>query len=196
MLLDLSGLTREERVTVQASISNKRDALIIQHPRIHFRESQRRTKGNGKDGFKRGDSSNTLWFRGQGKGKHTGSGKSRASAYYANFTSVEDYDYDDDINDLADGYQAHNDPVDPGSDDGEEALDDDDDDDDDEENDAFSSCVSLDDVAVIEAAELDAIALLADTHKLTFPSERRKEKARADILFARHTCHWRIVDDD
>ena len=57
MLLDLSGLTREERVKVQASIGNERDfdtvadALIIQHPRIHLRESQRRTKGKGKDGF-------------------------------------------------------------------------------------------------------------------------------------------------
>ena len=40
----------------------------------------------------------------------------------------------------------------------EEALDDDD-----EENDTFSSCVALDDVTVFEAAELDAIALLADT---------------------------------
>ena len=50
MLLDLSGLTREERVVVQASISNERDfdrvavALIIQHPRIHLRENQRRAK--------------------------------------------------------------------------------------------------------------------------------------------------------
>ena len=41
MLLDLRGLTREERVMVQALISNGRDfdrvaeALIIQHPRIH-----------------------------------------------------------------------------------------------------------------------------------------------------------------
>ena len=58
MLFDLSGLTREERITVQASISNERDfdrvaeALIIQHPRIHLRESQRRTKGRGKDGFR------------------------------------------------------------------------------------------------------------------------------------------------
>ena len=33
----------------------------------------------------------------------------------------------------------------------------------DEENDMFSSYVALDDVAVFEAAELDAIALLADT---------------------------------
>ena len=135
------------------------DALIIQHPRIHLRESQRRTKGKGKDGFNRCDNSNTRWFRGKGKGKHTGSGKSRASAYYANFTSIEDYDYDDDMNEPADAYQAHNDPVDPGSDDVEEALDDDDD----EENDALSSYVALGDVTVFEAPELDAIALLADT---------------------------------
>ena len=58
MLLDLRGLTREARVMVQASINNERDfdrvadALITQHPRIHLRESQRRTKGKGKDGFK------------------------------------------------------------------------------------------------------------------------------------------------
>ena len=51
MPLDLSGLTREERVMVQASISNERDfdrvaeVLIIQHPRIHLRENQRRAKG-------------------------------------------------------------------------------------------------------------------------------------------------------
>ena len=55
MLLDLSGLTCEERVMVQASINNERDfdrvadALIIQHPRIHLRESQKRAKGKGKD---------------------------------------------------------------------------------------------------------------------------------------------------
>ena len=54
ILLDLSGLTLEERVLVQASISNERDfdrvaeALIIQHLRIHLRESQRRTKGKEK----------------------------------------------------------------------------------------------------------------------------------------------------
>ena len=69
MLLDLSGLTRAERVMVQALINNERDvdsvaeAVIVQHPRIHLRESQRRTKGKGKDGSKRGDPSNTRWFR-------------------------------------------------------------------------------------------------------------------------------------
>ena len=51
MLLDLSGLTREESVMVKDSICNERgfdrvaEALIIQHPRVHLRESQRRTKG-------------------------------------------------------------------------------------------------------------------------------------------------------
>ena len=78
MLLDLSGLTREERAVVKASIKNERDfdrvaeALIIQHPRIHFRESEKRAKVKGKDGIKRGDYSNTCWF--QEKGKHTGCG--------------------------------------------------------------------------------------------------------------------------
>ena len=52
-----------------------------------------------------------------------------------------------------------NDPVDTGSDDREEAADYYDD----EGNDTFSSYLALDDVTVFEAAELDAIALLADT---------------------------------
>ena len=48
MLLDLSGLTREDRLMVLTSISNERDfdrvaeAPIIQHPRIHLPENQRR----------------------------------------------------------------------------------------------------------------------------------------------------------
>ena len=166
-LVDLNGLTREERIMVQASISNARDfdivveALIIQHPRIHLRENQRRTKGKGKDGFKRVDNPNSRWSSEKGKGKHTGSGKSGTSAHHANLTSVVDYDYycDEDLDESANAYQDHNDPVDPGSDDGEEAPDYDDED---EENDTFSSCVALDDVSVFEAAELDAIALLAD----------------------------------
>ena len=99
MLLGLSGLTREDRVMVQASTSNARDfdrvseALIIQHSRAHLRENQRRAKGKGKDGFKRVDNPNTRWFREKGKGRHTGSGKSGAIAHHANLTSVEDCDY-------------------------------------------------------------------------------------------------------
>ena len=166
VLLDLSGLKREERVVVQAPITNERDfdrvaeAPIIQHPRIHLRESQRRVKGEGKDGSKRGANSNTRWFRGKGMGKHTGSGKTGANAHHANLTSDEDYDfYDEDLDESANAHQAHNDPADSGSDVGEGAPGCDDD----EENDTFSSYVALDDVTVLEAAELDAIALLADT---------------------------------
>ena len=99
ILLDLNCLTHEERVMVQASISNERDfdtiaqALIIQHPRIHLRESQRRPKGRGKDGFKHADNSHTRWLRGKGTGKHAGSENSGTSAHHANLTSVEVHDY-------------------------------------------------------------------------------------------------------
>ena len=131
----------------QASSSNARDsdrvaeALIIQHLRFHLRENQRGTKG-------------------KVKGKHIGSGKSGTSAHHANLTSVEDYDYyyDEDLDESANAYQAHNSLVDPGSDDGEEAPHCDGD----EENDMLSSDIALDDVTFHEAAELDAIALLAD----------------------------------
>ena len=63
-----------------------------------------------------------------------------------------------DMDESANAYRAHDDPVDPGSDDGEGGPDYDDS----QENDTFSSYVALDDVSVFEAAELDAIALLAD----------------------------------
>ena len=54
------------------------------------------------------------------------------------------------MDESANAYQAHNDPVDPGSDDGEEALDCDGD------EDTLSSCDALDDVTVFD------INLLAD----------------------------------
>ena len=146
---------------MHATLTELPKALIIQHPRIHFRENQRRAKGKGKDGFKLVGNPNTRWFRETDSGKHTGSGKFGASAHHANLTSVEDYDYyyDEDMDESANAYQAHNDPVDPGSNDGEEALDHADD----EENDTLSLHVALDDVTLHEAAELDAIPLLADT---------------------------------
>ena len=104
-----------ERVMVQASISNERnfervaEALIIQHPRVHLRESQKRAKGTGEGRIKRGNYPNTCWS--QEKGKHTGSGKSGANAFYADFTSVDDYGHDDDTVRQADAYRAHNDPA-------------------------------------------------------------------------------------
>ena len=142
----MSCLTREERVTVQASINNERDfdrvadALIIQHPRIHHRENRKRTKGKGKDGIKRGNYPNTCWS--QENGEHTGSGKSGARTCYADFTPVDEYGHDDDTVRLADAYRAHNDPADPRSDIGEGTPDYDDD----EKNDPFSSNIALDDV--------------------------------------------------
>ena len=77
----------------------------------------------------------------------------------------------------ADASQAHNDPVDSRSDDGEEALDDDDD----EENDTFSSYIALDDVTVVEAAELDPIALLADTWDNDLDSEVSAQLVQANV---------------
>ena len=142
------------------------------------------------------------------KGKHTGSGKSGASAHHANLTSVENYDYyDEDLIESANVYQAHNDPVDPGSDDGEDAPDYDDD----EENDTLSSYIALDDVTIYEAAELDAIALLADTWNddldpeasaqlvqasaqayLSFGKDKGKGKAKGK---GKDICRWRTDDD-
>ena len=77
------------------------------------------------DSIKRVNNPNTRGFRGKGKGKHTGSGKSGTSAHDANLTSVEDYEYYvEDMSESANAYQAHDDdPVDPGSDDGEEGVD-------------------------------------------------------------------------
>ena len=68
-------------------MNNKRDfdrvadALIIQHPRVHLREAQKRAWRKGKDGIKRADYSNTCWF--QEKGEHTGGGTPGTSACYA-----------------------------------------------------------------------------------------------------------------
>ena len=107
---------------VQASINNERDSykvadvLIMQHPRIHLRESRKRAKGKGEDGIKPCDNLNIR--RLQEKGKHTSNGKLRTCAYYAKFTFDEDYGYNDDKVEIADAYQAHNDP---GSEAGEEA---------------------------------------------------------------------------
>ena len=127
MLLDLSGLTREEFVVVQAPMNNARDVdrvaepLIIQHRRIHLRECQRRKKGKAKTGSTVAIIQTIVNFV-ERQGKHTRSGKSGASAYCTNYTSIEDYDYDDDTSEPADAHQAHNDPIHPDSDDGEEVL--------------------------------------------------------------------------
>ena len=76
MLLHLSGLTREERVMVQASINNERDfdkaadAIIIQHLRIHLRESRKHTKEKGKAGIKSNENLNIRRLPEKGKQAH------------------------------------------------------------------------------------------------------------------------------
>ena len=222
MLLDLSGLTREERIVVQASTNKERyfdrvaAALTIQHPRIHLRERQKR-RVRAKMVSNVETIQTSVGFGERSRVKHVGSGKpgkSGASAYYASYTSVEDYDYDDDAIESADAYQAHNDPVDPGSDD-EEALHDVND----EEYETFSSYVALDDDLLWRQLNWmrllflptrgTMISILKRVHswykqmyKLTFLLERRKARAKArarvkaNVLFARHTCHWRTVVDD
>ena len=82
-------------------------------------------------------------------------------------------------------------------------------------NDTLYLYVALDNVTLFEAAELDAIALLADTGNddldpevsaqlvqasahacLSFGKDKGKAKARAraDTLFDRHICRWRTDD--
>ena len=77
----------------------------------------------------------------------------------------------------ADACQAHNDPVDPGSGDGGEILNDDDD----EGNDTVSSYLALDDVTVLEAAELGAVALLADTSDNDLDQEVSAQVVQANV---------------
>ena len=207
MLLHLSGLTREERVMVQASIHNARDfdkvadALIIQHPRIHLRESRKSTKPKGKDGIKSSDNLNIR--RLQEKDKNTRNGKRRANAYRVDSIFAEDYGHNDSKVETADAYQAQNDPVNPESEADEEALNCEGD----KKYDMFSSFVTLDDASIFEATELDATALLADTWDndldpqvsaqlvqasvrayVSFGREKVRAKVRASFLFAHHVC--------
>ena len=133
MLLGLSGLTREEHVRVQASVNNERDfdrVADASSSNIHVSTSER---VQDEQRAKAKTDSNMLTIQ------------TLVGAQHANLTSVEDYDYyDEDMDESAHAYQAHNNPVDPGSDDVEEAPDYDDD----EENETFSSYAALDDVTV------------------------------------------------
>ena len=145
-------------------------------------------------------------FTEKGKGKHTGSGEAGDSALGANLTSVEDYDYyyDEDMDESANTHEAHNDPVDPGSDDGEGAREYDDG----EENDTFSSCFTVDDAynflrlpnsmqllfslthGTMTSTQKLARSWCKQMYELTFLSERREVRAqvRASFLFAHHVC--------
>ena len=180
MLLDLSGLTREERVLVKASINNERDfdrpSLLDIHVFVSEKVSdEQRAKA------KTGQNVETLpalvGFAEKARANTLAAENLEQSAYYAICTSVEDYDYGDDTTEPADAYQAHNVPADPGTDEGEEILDDVDDD----ENETVSSYVALDDVTALEAAELDAIALLADTWDCDLDPEVSAQLVQANV---------------
>ena len=164
------------------------DAFIIQHPRVHLRESRNRTRE-----------------RATTESKHTGNGKLGAIAYYADFTFAEDYGHNDSKVETADAYRAQNDSVNPGSEVIEEAFDCEDA----QKYDMFSPYLTLDDVSFLfETAELDAIALLTGTWDddvdpevslqlvqasvrayLSFGRKKVRPKVRAIFLFIHHVYH-------
>jgi hypothetical protein len=158
MLLELAGLDRNERIMVQASVNNARtfdqiaEALILQHPRIHLKETKKTnagkgtgsTKGKGKGFFRRK-------FKFQGKGfKNTAN---IADEWYEDPDALDQgswedrYDEgdndDDDDGDPASAYIA-------GSDD-------------EEEEEVYEDEEEVDIEDPVEASELLSIAFLADS---------------------------------
>ena len=93
MLLDLSGLSREERIMIQASIGNARDfekiadALMVQHPRRHLGEARKPRMPTG-DGDRKGRGGKF------GKGKRKGKGKSKGKRNFSYLGVADDEDYD------------------------------------------------------------------------------------------------------
>jgi hypothetical protein len=73
-LLDLAYLDKNERIMIQASMSNARDfekvadALIAQHPRAHVRVQRRRDMPHKK--FEGEGAGNSSWKKLSGKGSY------------------------------------------------------------------------------------------------------------------------------
>ena len=82
MLLDLAGIDKDQRIMVQASIANARDyekvadALVVQDPRIHLRES--RTSSTSSTSGKGGRGG---WRRFSHKGHSRKGGKGRQGKF-------------------------------------------------------------------------------------------------------------------
>ena len=202
MLLGLSGLTREKRVEEQASRHNESefdkvaDALAIQQPRVHLRESRKRPEEKGKD-----------TQRLQEEGKHTRNGKYEMKVCYTNFNFVEDHDHGGDTVERADTYQAHGDLSNLGGDGREVVLDRTVD----EKNVTFSPNVVPGDVSTFEEAGPGKIASLCQQDNdldpevgaqlgqayLRFGKEKSKGKAKAtgNSVFVHHVPHWIIPDN-
>ncbi len=148
LLLDLAGLDRQERIMIQASISNARDfqkvadALVLQHPRIHVKEHRRTTTGKGKGGYSKGKS-RSRYTPGKGKGR---------TAFYADEQEEEHYeeegDDDEPYNDAAyiggassdEGSGSEHGPADQEDEEGE--------------------CAE----SQLEAAQLESLAFLCEAH--------------------------------
>ena len=121
MLLDLRGLTREERVMIQDSIGNERDfdfflpkfSSFNIHEFVSTRiedtspETREKEKAKTKTALRRSGGFSSRWSRSKGKGQTT--------AYYADNATDDDYDNDDDAGEPKDSCQAHNDPAGPDS---------------------------------------------------------------------------------
>ena len=160
MLLELAGLDRHEKIMVQASVNNARtferiaDALILQHPRIHLKESRRTSVGKGTSSKGKGKGGKGYFrrrYKGQGKGyKHTAN---IADEWYDDYPDAliqgswdenDEHDgYDEDDGDPAAAYIA-------GSDD-------------EEEEEVYEEEDEVDIEDPVEASELLSIAFLADT---------------------------------
>ena len=143
---------------VQASINNERDFdriaedPIIQHPRIHLREIQKRSKGKGKDGFKRGiDVTYVVRFLST-RTTRTSSPSDLMTLFPLTATNVSIFPRSVIHVACATTWLASEVAAEKKLETGGE-----------EKNDPFSPHVTFDNVSVFEAAELDAIALLADT---------------------------------
>ena len=123
LLLDLSGLDRHERTMIMASIGNARnfdriaEALAIQHPRIHLRESKRPMgAGKGQKNQRKGGKYRRKGGKRSWKGKPSRKG---SSAYVA-----DDYDYDYDYDAMMhDEIQDYADPAHVDADDSEAKAD-------------------------------------------------------------------------
>jgi hypothetical protein len=160
MLLALAGLDRYEKIMVQASVNNARtfekisDALILQHPRVHLKESRRTSAGKGTSSKGKGKGRKGFFrrrYKGQGKGyRHIAN---IADEWYEDYPDAVDHEswneedehegYEEDDGDPAAAYLAGSD----GEDEGEEVYDEEDE-------------VEIENP--VEAAELQSIAFLAD----------------------------------
>ena len=95
MLLDLSGLDRNERIMIQASIGNERDfekvaeALVVQHPRVHLKEGKSKPLVSRAAGGRGGGLRSVSGFF---KGGHKkGKGKRRFRGFRTSHLATDEY---------------------------------------------------------------------------------------------------------